>query len=243
MKSSEGLQKNIRKNEKAPPAFIANNEELLGKYNASEICYNEFLVLMGKLGQFRRDEIPVETIKLWYIEIIRLGWTRDSLIKKINGMKNVKVYAKLDWTNFMEGEKLYTATEFEAEMKRRVLFAKSEMKRKEENSEGYRLTPEMMLAVMEDEITRLNTEMYEKRDQLIEEEKIRFKAKAKERKIQLNAFTIQQKMYIIEQLKSDDILKVETQAEYRFFIENMGVIWHLIPDTLFEAVSANINLN
>jgi len=75
---------------------------------------------IGELAAIRRDTIPLETIRLWFIEILKLGWSKAKLLEQVNKAKRIDKYGAIDFTHLLTGERLYTEQETELKLRERV---------------------------------------------------------------------------------------------------------------------------
>ncbi len=51
-------------------------KDLIEKYHKSNLEYDYCVEKFSEMQAAKRDSIPVPTMKIWYIEFIRLGWTK-----------------------------------------------------------------------------------------------------------------------------------------------------------------------
>lgn len=51
-------------------------KDLIDKYNKSDLEYDYCVEKFTEMMAAKRDSIPIPTMKIWYIEFIRLGWNK-----------------------------------------------------------------------------------------------------------------------------------------------------------------------
>lgn len=92
-------------------ASILPTPELQGLYYRGDLEFSFYLAEIARLQALRRDNIPRETLVVWYQEILKLGWNKEAFLERVEAVKRVKIYKAIDFTHFLEAEKLYTEME------------------------------------------------------------------------------------------------------------------------------------
>ena len=77
--------------------------ELTEKYQASDLEYNYCVVKFSEMAAIKRDNIPTPTMKLWFVEFIKLGWTKvkfDQQYEALTGSDILGYAIRIDhWIN------------------------------------------------------------------------------------------------------------------------------------------------
>lgn len=79
--------------------------ELEDKYHTTDLDYEFCLKLFAQLQAAKRDNIPAETMRQWFIEFIRKGWTKNIVQKRYDALLCSKMYGAItfdDWVNSVE---------------------------------------------------------------------------------------------------------------------------------------------
>lgn len=79
--------------------------ELENKYNSTDLDYEFCLKLFAQLQASKRDNIPAETMRQWFIEFIRKGWTKKIVQKRYDALLCSKMYGAItfdNWVNAVE---------------------------------------------------------------------------------------------------------------------------------------------
>ena len=51
-------------------------EDLTEDYQQSDFAYDYFLLRLDEMAAAKRDTIPIETRRVWFIEFVKRGWTK-----------------------------------------------------------------------------------------------------------------------------------------------------------------------
>lgn len=76
-----------------------------GYYNDTDLEYHPFCTEMfAKLEAAKRDTFSKETMRVWFVEFIKRGWTKKMIAKRYNALLSKPIYGKdniefADWVN------------------------------------------------------------------------------------------------------------------------------------------------
>lgn len=82
--------------------------DLFNNFNETDLEFHPFCTeLFAKLEAAKRENFPKETMRVWFIEFVRRGWTKKMVLERYNALLTTKIYGveKLDfadWANVVE---------------------------------------------------------------------------------------------------------------------------------------------
>lgn len=87
--------------EKCPTWFPVQYNE---KWNGTDLTFEYCIKLFANIEAAKREKIPMETARQWFIEFVRRGWNKKMLQKRYDALLSAKIYGieKLefsDWVN------------------------------------------------------------------------------------------------------------------------------------------------
>jgi len=73
-------------------------------WDKTDLTYPFCVKLFGNLEAMKREKLPRETARIWFIEFVRMGWTKKMLQARYDALRSTKIYGieKLeiaDWIN------------------------------------------------------------------------------------------------------------------------------------------------
>ncbi len=93
------------------PSFIKG--ELENLYLKSDLEYALVLASVRVLAAYKMIDISKQTTELWYMEMLKMGWTKEQFLEKVEILKRADVFNRIDWYNWINTEMVYTRTEIE----------------------------------------------------------------------------------------------------------------------------------
>jgi len=96
--------------------------ELTGKYNETDLTYEFCLRLFGQLEAVKREKFPSETMRQWFIEFVRRGWTKLMLMERYKGLLSTKIYGieKLDIADWINAVEVFALDEVRLMVNRKI---------------------------------------------------------------------------------------------------------------------------
>ena len=90
-----------------PPEWL--NYDLEDKWGKTNLHYQYYLGKIAELEAARRDKIPPETIRIWYMDFLRRGWNQSMFDHRFNAVKGMRTYGPLALTDWINAEVVTTA--------------------------------------------------------------------------------------------------------------------------------------
>lgn len=90
------------------------------EYQATDLTYSYCVELFSKLEAAKRDNIPETTMRTWFIEFIRLGWTKAMVTKRYDGLLRKPKYGAIDFSDWVNAVPIYGEDEINLIVKRRI---------------------------------------------------------------------------------------------------------------------------
>ena len=216
------------------PSFVfgANVE----KYQATDLSYTYTHLKCAEIGALKMIDISTATIRLWYLEFIRLGWNVSMFQSRCEAIKRAKIYGGIDLRLWIEVDMMYSQFELNLAVNERV---DSMIKRgatlKRLMAKGFALTDdEVMLSELEAANEYQNKFRARRRD-LIEEKKEELKqaryAEVRLKKEILNGLTETAKLEFSYKLEA---LQIISNAEIPICAEYLSDFADLIPQNLIN---------
>ena len=96
--------------------------EITEKYNKTDLTYDFCLKLFGQLEAVKREKFPIETMRQWFIEFVRRGWTRQMLQKRYDALLSTKIFGieKLDFADWVNAVEVYALDEVQVMVNNKV---------------------------------------------------------------------------------------------------------------------------
>lgn len=116
---TSGKKNSIRLNREAPEWLPI---EITEQYNQTDITYDFCIQLYGKLEAAKREKIPMETARQWFIEFVRRGWTKAMLIKRYDALLCTKIFGvdKLEISDWINAVETFSADELNIRIKLKI---------------------------------------------------------------------------------------------------------------------------
>ena len=231
------ITKFIKKNE-PKPKFI--NADLENFYNSTDLEYIFVYDQCKILGARKMIDISPATITAWYIEMIKLEWTRKNFLDRLAAVSRKEVYNRIDWADWINaGSIMYAEHEFEKRVENRISAIISSGKRLKillEN--GIKLTQEEVKEIELAAASELRFEFHVERQKLIEQHKERVKQN-------LRIFNRQKRSAIsgLSREKKDSLLNdciaagIFQRKEFDITLKYLPHFAELIPEDIFSKYS------
>lgn len=93
------------------------------EYNKTDLEYDPFcLKLFAQVEAVKREKLAPETMRQWFIEFIRRGWTKSILQKRYDALLSTKIFGieKLEIADWINSVEVYSIEEVQIMIKQRV---------------------------------------------------------------------------------------------------------------------------
>ncbi len=77
------------------------------KYESTDLLYSYCIELFARLEAAKRDNIPETTMRTWFIEFIRMGWTQKMVAKRFNVLLRSPKYGAIDLSDWVNAVPVY----------------------------------------------------------------------------------------------------------------------------------------
>src|SRR3990167_3139741 len=116
----ENTKENLELRKEKSPTWFPIEE--LNSWNKTDLTFEYCLKLFAQLEAIKREKFPPETMRQWFIEFIRRGWTKFMLMERYKGLLNTKIYGieKLDIADWINAVEVYAQDEVNLMVERRV---------------------------------------------------------------------------------------------------------------------------
>lgn len=116
---ANGKGNSIQLNREAPEWLPI---EITEQYNKTDLTYDFCIQLYGMLEAAKREKIPMETARQWFIEFVRRGWTKAMLIKRYDALLATKIFGieKLDFSDWVNAVQTFSEDETNLKVGQRV---------------------------------------------------------------------------------------------------------------------------
>ncbi len=225
--------KSIKPKKESKPSFVKG--ELAGHYAQTDLEYAFVLAAIKTIAAYKMIDISVQTTEAWYLEMLRQGWTKTEFLKRVEAIKKAEVYNRIDWSDWLKTETVYTRAELERMFRDRNNKQIQQGQRLLELMEkGYILTEEEKTACRLAASKAIEFEFSRQRAEAIQETEDNFKAK-KRREIAIKKTAIMkldnsQRHALNFELTEQGILtECKTSQELHIQIKYLEYFANLIP--------------
>lgn len=211
------------------------------KYFYTDLTYSYFLKEILELQAIRRDNIPQETLRMWFREFIRLGWTSHKFKDSVEAVKRTKIYGAIDFTSFLESEKLLNNFEVEWSIKDRI---KEEFEKLSKEAEQKILLlskdnlniddKAIQYAVKKEMLWKLERDRRELFGRKMEEQRELWKQEIKKRKLYLKGLPQEERKRLIREYVNIDKL---TPFEIKTMAIHIEYWLDKFPESYFEKIN------
>lgn len=113
-------EKNLSKRTQIAPNWLPIEFE--NQYNKTDLSFEFCLKLFAQLEAAKREKFPSETIRQWFIEFIKRGWTKKMVQDRYDALLSTKIYGieKLDFSDWVNSVQVYAIDEVNNMVKNRV---------------------------------------------------------------------------------------------------------------------------
>jgi len=93
-----------------------------GKYNETDLTYEYCLELFQKLEAAKRESFSKETMRIWFMEFIRRGWTKKIISVRYLALLSKPIFGKenLDFADWVNAVQVFAEDEINILVKRNV---------------------------------------------------------------------------------------------------------------------------
>lgn len=89
-------------------------------YQATDLVYKFCLKLFGQLEAAKRDNFPEVTMRQWFIEFIKAGWTKGMVLKRYEGVLRSEKYGAIDFNDWVKAVPVFAEDEMLIIVKQRI---------------------------------------------------------------------------------------------------------------------------
>ncbi len=89
-------------------------------YQRTDLLYSKCLELFGKIEAVMRDDIPETTMRQWFIEFIKAGWTSEMVSRRYNALIRKPKYGSITFSDWVNAVPIYGEDEINLIVKRRI---------------------------------------------------------------------------------------------------------------------------
>lgn len=215
------MQITPRKTSTLPEWFPA---ELAEAYGKTDLAYSFCLPHIANLEAAKRDKIPEETLRVWFMEFIRMGWTKAKFLTRLNALMTWKTYGAVSITDWTDATEMFTREQMNLEIERIInnKIKEAEMLK----AGGVLLTPEqetyIRLLAAKKFLSDRDTERREKIEEGIQRETERLTKALNAKKLFIANMDISDKMKLLDALINDGVIKCEKQGfEYGAILHSL----------------------
>lgn len=96
--------------------------EITEQYNKTDLGYDFCLKLFGQLEAVKREKFPPETMRQWFIEFVRKGWTKKMVQKRYDALLGTKIYGieKLEFADWVNAVEVFGYDEMNLKVERKI---------------------------------------------------------------------------------------------------------------------------
>lgn len=95
-------------------------KELNSVYQSTDLDYGFCLKLFAQLEAAKRDKIPPETMRQWFIEMIRRGWTNKMVQERYDNVLGSKMYGATSFSDWINSVEVYGMDEIKLIIKQKI---------------------------------------------------------------------------------------------------------------------------
>jgi len=219
------------------PKFISG--ELVPLYNRTDLSYTYVHIKCRELGALKMINIDPATIKAWYIEFIRLGWSKQLFDERFENLKRSKIFGSIDFYNWIaDGTSVYGEFEIQRLVSEKVnsLILKGR-KLRQMLKRGYDLTEDEKRIARLDAYNELKSEWDRQRAQAFETYKNILKKKRRDkitqRKQAIMLMKDEMKANLVKKCFDEKIFEGMPAEYYQKYLVEYA---DLIPDNLIKEV-------
>ena len=117
---SKNQSQAIAVNRKRPDWLPA---ELQGRYNETDLEYDPYcLRIFQNLEAAKRENFPRETMRIWFMEFIKRGWTKKMVLARYNALIAKPIFGKenLEFSDWVSAVPVYAEDEINILVNRKV---------------------------------------------------------------------------------------------------------------------------
>lgn len=225
----ENLQRCV-KSESAPDWLY---EDALENWDKTDLTYSFFLKEMAKIETAKRDNIPPETLRIWFNEFIRRGVKVNQFKIMVNAVLTINTFGAVKINDFFNQEELFTRTQMNLEIDRIINRKRREAQEMKENGMTIDEATQTFIEFSANQkfINQSKIDRQERIDDLIEQ---RTKEITKEKRTKILNLSLAEKVKLLDKLLEDKILEAKQQHEKNIMLHNLEVYAYLIPEEYLE---------
>lgn len=217
----------------------------------NKLDWNKFLKRMAVLEAAKRDSIPADTVKTWFLIAKEMNWSELDLDSKMAQIIKKKSYGndtvRID--DFFSEEKVYTQSEVRIAVYKRITQiineAKSILEYSDRNTDltsylmdFFKINELEVKVAVADQIKR--SFIYERQsmiEELIDKEVEKEKLKGRERRAKIVKFSFEKKKKLIKLLHNKGIISITNEKELNMLAQNIGIFAHDVTDDEIKSIN------
>jgi hypothetical protein len=103
--------------------WFPTNSEWSKQFNETDLEYHPFCTgIFANLEAAKREKFPKETMRVWFIEFVKRGWTKKMLLKRYEALLAKPIFGKenLEFADWVNAVPVYAEDEMSSIVNRRV---------------------------------------------------------------------------------------------------------------------------
>lgn len=91
-------------------------------WHKTDLTFEYCVKLFAQIEAAKREKIPMETARQWFIEFVRRGWTKKMLSERYKALLSTKIYGieKLEIADWINSVQVYAIDEVNIMIKQRI---------------------------------------------------------------------------------------------------------------------------
>lgn len=162
-----------------PPTWLS--PEAQRNWDKTDLTFEFCIKLFAQIEAAKREKIPPETARQWFIEFIRRGWTKKMLQDRYDALMTTKIYGieKLEIADWINAIQVYAIDEVNLMIKDRInnLIQQGRLLKDKKPECNYTEAEKKKILLYEAEQIKQNNirEQYEANEDWLKQERMRIK--------------------------------------------------------------------
>lgn len=89
-------------------------------YEATDLLYSHCVKIFSMVEANMREDIPETTMRSWFIEFIKAGWTQEMVNKRYEALIRNKKYGVIDFSSWVNAVPVYAEDEINRIVKQKI---------------------------------------------------------------------------------------------------------------------------
>lgn len=95
-------------------------EKYIAKYESTNLLYSFCVEVFSKVEANMREDIPETTMRSWFIEFIKAGWTKEMVIRRYDGLIRNKKYGTIDFSSWVNAVPVFGEDEVNVRVRAKI---------------------------------------------------------------------------------------------------------------------------